>query len=196
MALEVVAAVIWFLGLAGFAAIRAPRRKRAAQTHVRESRADLLEYALLGFCILSLALVPVIHLATEYLSFADYRLQVWQVPLGALAIGAFLWLFRTCHKQIGRNWSVTLELRENHRLVTDGLYAHMRHPMYTSFFLWALGQALLLPNWLVAVTGLLSIALLYGLRVSREERMMRDAFGAEYEAYCKMTPRLVPRIGG
>jgi len=50
------------------------------------------------------------------------------------------------HKDLGRNWSVTLEVREQHALVTNGVYSRVRHPMYSAFWLWALAQALLLPK--------------------------------------------------
>ena len=46
----------------------------------------------------------------------------------------------------GRNWSVSLEIRDKRRLVTDGLYRYVRHPMYASFWMWAIAQALLIPN--------------------------------------------------
>ena len=55
--------------------------------------------------------------------------------------------------RLGRNWSITLEIRDSHRLVTDGLYRYVRHPMYTSFWLWAIAQALLIPNWIAGLQG-------------------------------------------
>lgn len=192
--ISTLAALIWLLGVGAFLAIRMPRRRRAAKLAVRENHSDLLDRSLLALCIVSLGILPLVHLATDLLSHADYALHPAQVVAGAVAMAGFVWLFRACHKQIGRNWSVTLELREGHQLITDGLYARMRHPMYTSFFLWAIGQALLLPNWLVGLAGLCAVGLLYALRVWREETMMQQAFGEEYTAYCKATPRLIPRF--
>ncbi|NOT29051.1 MAG: isoprenylcysteine carboxylmethyltransferase family protein [Planctomycetes bacterium] len=54
------------------------------------------------------------------------------------------------HADLGTNWSITLEVREQHTLVTRGVYARVRHPMYTALLLYALGQWLVVPNWLVA----------------------------------------------
>ena len=86
-----------------------------------------------------------------------------------LVFAASLWLFYRVHKELGRNWSDSLEVREQHRLVTDGLYRYVRHPMYTAFFMWALAQALLLPNWIAGPAGLVGFGMLFLFRVGREE---------------------------
>ncbi|OYY06503.1 MAG: hypothetical protein B7Y70_16340 [Rhizobiales bacterium 35-68-8] len=103
-----------------------------------------------------------------------------------------LWLFWRTHKALGRQWSVSLELRESHKLITSGVYEHVRHPMYSAFFLWALAQALLLPNLVAGFSGFVGFGILFFLRVGEEEAMMREAFGAEYDAYCARTKRVVP----
>jgi protein-S-isoprenylcysteine O-methyltransferase Ste14 len=66
--------------------------------------------------------------------------------------------------------------------------------MYASFLLWGVTQALLIPNWIAGLAGLVAVLALYAVRQSREEAMMRDTFGAEYDAYCARTKRLVPGI--
>ena len=107
---------------------------------------------------------------------------------------AFLTIFHLSHKHLARNWSVSLEIRKDHQLVDTGLYRKIRHPMYTSFWLWAIAQFLLIPNWIAGLAGLVSIAVLYYSRVGAEEEMMRQQFGAEYDAYCERTYRLLPKI--
>jgi protein-S-isoprenylcysteine O-methyltransferase Ste14 len=64
--------------------------------------------------------------------------------------------------------------------------------MYTSFFLLALAQLLLIPNWLAGGAGLLAVLVLYLFRVTREERMMAEQFGEAYRTYCKKTARIIP----
>jgi protein-S-isoprenylcysteine O-methyltransferase Ste14 len=103
-------------------------------------------------------------------------------------------LFYRVHIELGRNWSDSLEVREQHALVTHGLYRYVRHPMYTAFFMWALAQALLLPNWIAGPAGLVGFGTLFLFRVGREEQMMLDSFGDEYRAYMKRTARLIPGI--
>jgi protein-S-isoprenylcysteine O-methyltransferase Ste14 len=105
-----------------------------------------------------------------------------------------LWLFYRVHQELGRNWSDSLEVREQHKLVTDGLYRYVRHPMYTAFFMWALAQALLLPNWIAGPAGLVGVGILCLRRVGRGEAMMLESLGEEYRAYMARTARLIPHI--
>jgi protein-S-isoprenylcysteine O-methyltransferase Ste14 len=64
--------------------------------------------------------------------------------------------------------------------------------MYSAFWLMALAQALLLPNLLGGLAGLVGFGLLFALRIGPEERMMEEAFGEEYRAYRKRTWRVIP----
>jgi protein-S-isoprenylcysteine O-methyltransferase Ste14 len=91
-------------------------------------------------------------------------------------------------------WSVSLQLKEDHRLVTSGVYRHVRHPMYSAFWLLALSQALLLPNWIAGLSGLAGFGTPYALRIGPEERMMEQAFGDEWRAYAARTWRVLPFI--
>ena len=106
-----------------------------------------------------------------------------------------LWLFYRSHTDLGTNWSVTLQTREEHSLVTTGIYSRIRHPMYSAMFALGVAQALFLPNWIVGPAYLVSFGLLYVFRVRIEERMMLDRFGTEYEEYVQRTGRLIPRLG-
>ena len=86
---------------------------------------------------------------------------------GLVVEALFVGLFFESHRALGTNWSITLEIRDRHRLVTDGLYRYVRHPMYSSFWLWAIAQALLIPNWIAGLTGLAGVAGLYFSRSAR-----------------------------
>jgi protein-S-isoprenylcysteine O-methyltransferase Ste14 len=150
--------------------------------------AILLTLAWLGF------FVPLVWIATRLLAFADYPLH--PVPLGAgvLCLGWGLWLLYRSHADLGPNWSITLEVREDHRLVTQGIYRRVRHPMYLALLLYSVGQALALPNWVAGPSYLVPMALLFALRVGPEEQMMLEEFGRDYEAYRGRTKRLVPGV--
>lgn len=103
-----------------------------------------------------------------------------------------LLMFWRAHADLGRNWSVTLEIAASHSLVTKGVYSHLRHPMYAAFFLLAIAQALLLANWLAGPASLFAVGLLYIVRVPNEERMMLQTFGDAYVRYRAQTAALVP----
>ena len=112
--------------------------------------------------------------------------------LGIVTLCGALLLFYRSHADLGKNWSISLEIRNEHRLVSTGIYRFIRHPMYSSFFLMAVAQLMLLPNWFAGASGLVGVGLLYALRIRQEERMMIERFGAEYRDYMTRTARLIP----
>jgi protein-S-isoprenylcysteine O-methyltransferase Ste14 len=189
-----IAKAIWVIGIVGWYVIRHPFRRRAARFPPVRSVGGALDRSLLLIAITAQFIVPVAYVATGQPGFAGYVFRPWQGWLGLVAMVGALVLFRVSHKQLGRNWSITLETREKHALVTEGVYALVRHPMYTSFFLAALAQALLLPNWIAGPCGLVGIAILYALRIGREERLMIETFGDAYRAYMGRTARLIPWV--
>lgn len=191
-----VAKILWLLGIVGWFAIRYPFQRRARRLGVARSAGGTRDRALLliaavGQFILPMAYV-VVSLGAGLPLFADYPLHPAQGWLGLVALVASLVLFRLTHKQLGRNWSVTLETRAEHKLVTDGLYAWVRHPMYSSFLLSAIAQALLLANWIAGPIGLVAIGFLFFFRVGREEALMIETFGEAYRDYMRRTARIVP----
>jgi protein-S-isoprenylcysteine O-methyltransferase Ste14 len=66
--------------------------------------------------------------------------------------------------------------------------------MYSAFWLWAIAQALLLPNWIAGPAGLVGFGTLFLLRVGREERLMDETFGEDYRRYAARTWRILPGI--
>ncbi|HEY6630037.1 MAG TPA: protein-S-isoprenylcysteine O-methyltransferase [Rhizobiaceae bacterium] len=191
---EGVAAAIWVLGLVAWFAIRFPYRRRARRIRIAAAERTLSERLLLPAATIGLSVIPAIYVATGFPGFADYRFQPWMGWCGLVVEILFLALFHVSHRWLGRNWSVTLEIRDGHRLVTDGPYRFVRHPMYSSFWLWAIAQALLLPNWVAGLAGLVGVGLLYFGRVGAEEALMQKSFGDEYRAYAARTGRVFPRI--
>jgi protein-S-isoprenylcysteine O-methyltransferase Ste14 len=189
-----VAEMIWVVGVVGWFIIRYPHDRRARRTPKRSRHDRGREIVLMTISATGLIVMPLVYLLGHQPRFADYPFQPWQGWLGAAVFAAALWLFRRTHKDLGRNWSVTLEVRERHALVTSGVYSRVRHPMYSAFWLWALAQALLLPNWIAGPAGLLGFGTLFALRVGREEEMMIETFGDEYRRYMARTSRIVPGI--
>lgn len=173
--------------------IRAPHGQRSRGVKVVKDRKGKREVALLTLAMLGF-FVPLIWVASPVFSFAEYPLYLGPLIAGVVCLVIGLWLFYRSHKDLGTNWSVTLQVREQHRLVTDGVYRHVRHPMYASLFLYSLGQILVLPNWVAGPSYLITFGILYALRFREEERMMLEEFGDEYSAYMAKTSRLVPRL--
>ncbi len=173
--------------------IRAPHGRRSRAVPVVRSRKGPLEVALLTLAW-GAFMLTLIWVVTPLLAFADYPLYPIPLVAGALCLALGLWLFYRSHADLGPNWSITLEVREQHRLVTHGVYRWVRHPMYLALFLYSAGQALALPNWIAGPSYAAAMILLFAFRIGPEERLMLEEFGKDYEAYRATTKRLVPGV--
>src|SRR6202451_4719680 len=174
-------------------AIRAPHGHRSRIGKVATSYKTPLETGLLVLAGVGF-FVPLIWVASPAFSFAEYALGTGLPVAGVMCLVIGLWLFYRSHADLGTNWSITLEVHEQHRLITQGVYRRIRYPMYSALALYSIGQALVIPNWVAGPSNLIAIAVLFALRVGAEERMMAQQFGNEYAAYTERTKRLIPRV--
>ena len=177
-----------------FALIRVPRdlgNKRAR--HV-ESRKGAIETFCLLLVFTGFTTMPALYLFTPWFDVADFTVDPRLGWLGALVGATGVVLLWMTHRDLGREFSQTLELKEDHRLVTTGLYSRIRHPMYTAIFLVAIAQLLLIGNVVVAPAFLIGFTILYLARIRHEERMMLEHFGKAYKDYCLRTHRLFPAL--
>jgi protein-S-isoprenylcysteine O-methyltransferase Ste14 len=189
-----IAKVIWGLGCLAYYIIRYPHQRRARKTPVADRHERVREQMLMAISYAGLFIVPLTYVLTGEPKFADYVFQPVCAWLGTLVLVFGMALLHRTHRDLGRAWSITLEVREQHALVTRGIYEKLRHPMYASFWLWAISQALLLPNWVAGLSGIVGFGTLFFARVGHEERMMLETFGDEYRAYMARTYRLIPGI--
>ena len=117
----------------------------------------------------------------------------WCFWTGA-TVTAFGLLFAVwARRQLGKNWSQAVTLKEGHELITSGPYALVRHPIYTGLLLGFLGSAVARGEW----RGLLAVALVFAVlwhKLRLEEKWMRAQFGEPYEAYSRHVAALVPYI--
>lgn len=101
-----------------------------------------------------------------------------------LGIGFFIQGWRQVHKARGE-----------HRLVTDGLYAYVRHPQYTGLFIALFGEGVVHWPTLFSLALFPAILLIYTWLARREEQHMLDEFGQDYLAYKRQVPMFIPRWG-
>ena len=191
---KLAAEIIWLVGIIAWFVIRYPFARRSRKTAVAQSRQNWLEWALLSAATLGLFIVPLVYVVTGSPLSAERRASSGLAWLGLATLLGALAIFRRSHADLGRGWSASLKLRETHKLVTEGIYRRIRHPMYLSFLLLGLAQLLLLPNWFAGSVGLIAAFLMFALRVRREEAMMLDRFGAEYRNYMARSKRLIPGL--
>ena len=138
--------------------------------------------------------MPLIWVSFSVFSFADYTLRLGSLVVGIACYIVGLALFHRSHADLGTNWSVTLQVRENHLLITRGVYRRVRHPMYAALFLYSFGQALVVPNWIAGPSYLIVLVILFAYRVGVEEAMMLEEFGEDYATYKMRTNKFIPGL--
>jgi len=108
----------------------------------------------------------------------------------AVAAGAFA-LVLSAQLQMGRSWRIGIDPDAVTPLVTRGLYAHTRNPIYVGLVLGILGLTLALPTWLSLALLVFCAAAIRGI-VRNEERYLRRVHGAAFQAYAARVPRFWP----
>ena len=184
----------WVLLVSAWYAIRYPFERRAKRAATEASARDGAEWFRMTIASIGLGALPILYVASGWPKSASYSQSPVQFAAGLVAAALALLLFRRTHVALGKFWSVSLDIRDGHRLVTEGIYARLRHPMYTAFWLMALAQALLLPNYIAGPAGLIGFGFLFFSRIGPEEKMMEGKFGNEYTQYRSRTDRIIPGV--
>jgi protein-S-isoprenylcysteine O-methyltransferase Ste14 len=119
---------------------------------------------------------------------------LWLDSIGLLFLIGGLAIRWTAIITLGRFFTATVTIQQDHRIVRTGLFRYVRHPSYSGLFLAFFGVALQFHNWLSLLAIVLPFfaALLYRIHV--EEDAMVDALGGDYVDYQRSTRRLVPGI--
>jgi len=127
------------------------------------------------------------------------------VPLGkpfeiAMAIVTMLlaagsvWFISTAVRTLGKQWSLAARVLEGHNLITTGPYSVVRNPIYTGMFGMLLATGLAISHWVGLLIAVIVFAIGTVVRVRGEEKLLREAFGAEFEAYASKVPAIVPLL--
>jgi protein-S-isoprenylcysteine O-methyltransferase Ste14 len=113
--------------------------------------------------------------------------------VGLSLVGAAIIVSQVAINTLGKFFD-RLTIKTDHRLVTEGIYSSVRHPIYTSYILLFLGFCIALQS-LWGLGLLVAVCIVwFGNRIGIEEQMLADRFGDDYLAYCHTTKRLFPYI--
>jgi protein-S-isoprenylcysteine O-methyltransferase Ste14 len=94
---------------------------------------------------------------------------------------------------LGRNWSGTVTIKQNHELIQRGPYQIVRHPIYTGILMALLGTAFIYGITRCFV-GIPIVALGFWLKLQIEEQFMLQQFGAQYADYRQQVRALIPFV--
>ena len=191
---ELTGKIIWGLCVVTWGVIRFRPNIKARKTKIATTKRPPIERFSMFASQLGLGIIPAIWVFTGFPAEFDRPIGPVSVAIGAALFFWSLYLFRKTHKALGKMWSHSLDLREDHKLVTKGIYEKVRHPMYSAFWLWAVSPPFLLANWVAGLAGIVGFGTLYFLRVGQEEAMMEAEFGEEYRQYKARTKRIIPGI--
>jgi len=144
---------------------------------------------------LSFLLVWVVRrpIFTSFVSFSKAISGVFEIIAVVSAIASIL-LVIAAVKTLGKEWSLTARVVTGHKLATKGPYNFVRHPIYTAMLGMLLANGIAFSYWpalLVAIAVYLGGTL---IRIRSEERLLRETFGAEFEAYARRVPALLPGL--
>ena len=145
--------------------------------------------------VLSLLLVWIVRrpLFTPFVDSSKAIAGLFEIIAVVSATGSIL-LVIAAVKTLGKEWSLTARVVTGHRLATQGPYHFVRHPIYTAMLAMLLANGIAFSYWpalLVAIAVCLGGTL---IRIRSEERLLREAFGAEFEAYARRVPALLPGL--
>jgi len=178
--------ILWLAWLAGWGLAS----WWTARTVVRQSAASRLAHgALLWIGGMLLFMRP----RPGLLWLPLFPVSVWTMWAGVVVCAAGLAYTWWARVHLGRNWSGTVTLKQDHALIRTGPYALTRHPIYTGLLLAVIGSALTRDS----LAGLIGLGFLFAgllVKIRQEERLLASHFGSVYEAYRAEVPALVPRF--
>jgi protein-S-isoprenylcysteine O-methyltransferase Ste14 len=111
------------------------------------------------------------------------------VALVAVGLGFAIW----ARRELGRNWSGTVTLKDQHELIRSGPYRWIRHPIYTGILIAFIGSAMARGQWRGVLAVLIVIAALWR-KLRLEERWLSELFGAQYDEYRRHSWALIPWV--
>jgi protein-S-isoprenylcysteine O-methyltransferase Ste14 len=184
----VIVMVCWF----AFVAIFLLRKKPPSPPDQKRESGSLFGVALQG---VSYGIVWGVHRTafTPIISGSE-PIAIATSVLAITAAISSVWLIMTAVKTLGKEWSLTARLVEGHRLATSGPYAYLRHPIYTGMLGMLVATGMAISHWAALLVALLIFFVGTIIRVRSEEKLLREAFGEQFENYAQRVPAIVPGL--
>jgi len=184
-----IVAILWVAWLA-YWMLSSRDAKETVRSETRRSRTSYVVPLVAAGFLLSVRRIPFSNVSVRWYT-PHLPALATQVACVAAGLGFAVW----ARQHLGRNWSGTVTIKDDHRLVRTGPYRFVRHPIYTGILVAFLGMAVGAGTWTSALACALAVVAF--VRKSRlEEQFMIDQFGAQYEEYRSEVPALVPRLAG
>ncbi|HFK5528790.1 TPA: isoprenylcysteine carboxylmethyltransferase family protein [Elizabethkingia anophelis] len=124
-------------------------------------------------------------------NFIEHTNLVGIIGLSISVIGAII----ACVSRyiLGKNWSLSVQRKEDHQLIQNGIYKLIRHPIYTGLLLLFTGNAIIVGDYRAIIAVLIVFVSLW-LKLKKEEKILTETFGTKYTEYIKQTKALIPYL--
>lgn len=190
---RILAAIILFTGVGISSYFRRKADRESGESISRKVDGTLM-MTLIRIGGLILWLTPLVYLINPaWMAWSKIGLPEWVrwlgVVLGFLCTFGIYWLFSS----IGRGITPTSATRREHKLVTNGPYRWVRHPLYTVGSSLFIAFGMMADNWFIALLGILAFIGM-AIRTPKEEANLIEKFGDEYREYMKRTGRFFPKL--
>jgi protein-S-isoprenylcysteine O-methyltransferase Ste14 len=177
-----------------FAAVFLQRKRPPKEPEAKRDRWSLLgiflqmcAYFLVWFQPPWQPFLPPVAVLSGYIGIA------YSICTVALAV-ASVWLVASAVRTLGRQWALAARLVEGHKLITEGPYGFVRNPIYTGMLGMLVATGLAMEHWVALDVAVVLFAVGLVIRVRSEEKLLRAAFGKEFEEYAKRVPAVLPGI--
>ncbi len=178
--------ILYLVSFLVFLIIRKYYTAKYKKVEIVKNKKKAIDIVLLSFSGMGM-LIPLVYVFSSVFDFANYDRPFWLTIIGVMVLIVANILLWFSHYNLGSNWTPTLAIKKEHKLVNNGVYKFIRHPMYAAHIYWALGQIAILPNWIAGFSFIIFAVLVLILRIKDEENMMVEQFGDEYADYMKHT---------
>jgi protein-S-isoprenylcysteine O-methyltransferase Ste14 len=105
-----------------------------------------------------------------------------------------VWFVVAAARTLGRQWSFAARVVEGHKLVTEGPYRIVRHPIYTGMLGMLLATCLATSYWFAIPFAVLIYIIGTLIRVRSEEKLLRETFGADFDDYARRITAFIPGL--
>ncbi len=177
-----------------FAGVFIFRRKPPKQQEAKRDRMSLLgiglqgiAYSLVWFQLPGKPFLPQVAVLSGSVGIVFYAFTV------ALAVGS-VWLVASAVRTLGKQWAFAARLVEGHKLITAGPYRLVRNPIYTGMLGMLVATGLAMEHWKQLIVAMILFAVGLVIRVRSEEKLLRAAFGKEFDDYAARVPAVLPGI--
>ena len=132
------------------------------------------------------------YIPTSYFELITYK-NIWLEIFGSILLVLFTIFTLWSRIALGKMWSGNAQIKENHKLRTEGPYSVTRHPIYTGMLGMLLGTNLIF-GFGYSFILFIYVFIIFKVKINSEEKLLLETFGEEYKDYQRRTPQLFCKL--